>query len=253
MPLVNAVLSGEVSRLPGELQAHARGVAQSGRRAAGVRAARRAAGPARRPSSARAAGSTTCSTPSRRRTGCSGATGATSASSSQRWNAAAARAAGAAARRPAPRAARQQPGGRAAAGAGAGADRPPGRRAAADGAGLPFTHRASIWQAMPATRFHSMPDGRRIAFRHVAATGPAVVFLPGYMSDMAGSKATALFDWAAAQGRDCLLLDYSGCGESSGDFAEGTLSRWREEVARADRAPGRRARWCWSARRWAAG
>jgi pimeloyl-ACP methyl ester carboxylesterase len=79
-------------------------------------------------------------------------------------------------------------------------------------------------------RFHEMPDGRRIAFRHGPGTGPAVVFLPGYMSDMAGSKATALFDWATAQGRECLLLDYSGCGESPGSFADGTLTRWREEV-----------------------
>lgn len=75
-----------------------------------------------------------------------------------------------------------------------------------------------------------MPDGRRIAFRHCAGAGPTLVFLPGYMSDMAGSKATAVFDWAAATGRACLLLDYSGCGESEGDFADGTLSRWRDEV-----------------------
>lgn len=80
------------------------------------------------------------------------------------------------------------------------------------------------------TDFHLRPDGRRIAFRHLAGAGPALVFLPGYMSDMAGSKATALFDWARREGRACLLLDYSGCGESAGDFAEGTLSRWREEV-----------------------
>lgn len=73
-------------------------------------------------------------------------------------------------------------------------------------------------------------DGRKIACRHVAGTGPTIVFLPGYMSDMAGSKATALFDWCAAQGRACLLLDYSGCGESEGDFADGSLTRWREEV-----------------------
>ena len=72
--------------------------------------------------------------------------------------------------------------------------------------------------------------GRRIAFRYQAGTGPAVVFLPGYMSDMSGSKATALFDWCAAQGRECLLLDYSGCGESAGDFADGSLSRWRDEA-----------------------
>lgn len=83
---------------------------------------------------------------------------------------------------------------------------------------------------MPEVRFHSMPDGRQIAFRHHLGTGPAVVFLPGYMSDMAGGKATALMAWAEARGRECLLLDYSGCGESPGAFAEGTLGRWCEEV-----------------------
>ena len=79
-------------------------------------------------------------------------------------------------------------------------------------------------------QFHAMPDGRRIAYRFTPGSGPALVFLPGYMSDMAGSKATALFDWAQQGGRACLLLDYSGCGDSDGDFADGTLSRWREEV-----------------------
>ena len=75
-----------------------------------------------------------------------------------------------------------------------------------------------------------MPGGRRIAFRHIAGEGPTVVFLPGYMSDMDGSKATALFEAAKAAGRACLLLDYSGCGRSEGEFADGTLSRWRDEV-----------------------
>ena len=83
---------------------------------------------------------------------------------------------------------------------------------------------------MPGTRFHPLSDGRRIAFRHIAGGGPAVVFLPGYMSDMAGGKATALAEWAAYEGRECLLLDYSGCGESGGDFGQGTLTRWRDEV-----------------------
>jgi len=78
--------------------------------------------------------------------------------------------------------------------------------------------------------FHVLPDGRRLAYRLVHGRGPTLVFLPGYMSDMTGSKATALADWAAANGRSCLLLDYSGCGASGGSFAEGTLSRWTEEV-----------------------
>lgn len=87
---------------------------------------------------------------------------------------------------------------------------------------------------MTQTQFHDMPDGRRIAFRHTPPagenSGPTLVFLPGYMSDMAGGKATAIFEQAKAKGRGCLLLDYSGCGESSGDFADGTLSRWCEDV-----------------------
>lgn len=82
-------------------------------------------------------------------------------------------------------------------------------------------------------QFHTMADGRRIAFRHNASStgeGPTLVFLPGYMSDMDGGKATAAFGAACAQGRGCLLLDYSGCGRSSGDFSDGTLTRWRDEV-----------------------
>ena len=78
--------------------------------------------------------------------------------------------------------------------------------------------------------YFALPDGRRIAHRFTVGRGPALVFLPGYMSDMGGSKATAVFDWAQAQRRACLLLDYSGCGASSGDFADGTLSRWADEV-----------------------
>lgn len=78
--------------------------------------------------------------------------------------------------------------------------------------------------------FHPGPHGLRLATRFVPGTGPALVFLPGYMSDMAGGKAQAVLDWAVAQGRPCLLLDYSGCGLSEGDFAQGTLGRWRDEV-----------------------
>lgn len=83
---------------------------------------------------------------------------------------------------------------------------------------------------MTETQFHALPDGRRLAFRYTPGEGPALVFLPGYMSDMTGSKACAVFDWAIANDRACLLLDYSGCGASDGDFADGTLTRWRDEV-----------------------
>ena len=78
-------------------------------------------------------------------------------------------------------------------------------------------------------RYHRV-DGRAIAFRHLPGRGPTLVFLPGYLSDMSGSKATALLAWAGARGQACLLLDYSGCGASGGAFAGGTLGRWRDEV-----------------------
>lgn len=68
--------------------------------------------------------------------------------------------------------------------------------------------------------------GARLAYRHSPGSGPMIVFLPGYMSDMTGSKAEALAHWAAARGRACLRLDYSGCGASGGDFLEGSIDRW---------------------------
>lgn len=91
---------------------------------------------------------------------------------------------------------------------------------------------------MTEIRFHEMADGRRIAHRFTPGQGPTLVFLPGYMSDMAGSKAQALFEMARHAGRACLLIDYSGCGQSDGDFADGTLSRWRDEVVAVIDAAG---------------
>jgi pimeloyl-ACP methyl ester carboxylesterase len=73
-------------------------------------------------------------------------------------------------------------------------------------------------------------DGVRIAFDHLPGRGPTLVFLPGYMSDMAGTKALALEASAKAQGRAMLRLDYSGCGASGGRFEDGTLDVWRDEV-----------------------
>ena len=87
-------------------------------------------------------------------------------------------------------------------------------------------------------QYLELADGRRIAHRYTPGDGPTLVFLPGYMSDMDGGKATALFDHARANGRSCLLLDYSGCGQSSGAFDRGTLTRWRDEVLALVEAKG---------------
>ncbi|MGP7795342.1 alpha/beta hydrolase [Sphingomonas sp. CLY1604] len=70
----------------------------------------------------------------------------------------------------------------------------------------------------------------RLAYHHTAGTSPTIVFLPGYASDMNGSKAVALEAWAAAQGRAFLRFDYGGCGQSEGAFEEQTLAGWRDDV-----------------------
>ena len=74
------------------------------------------------------------------------------------------------------------------------------------------------------------PDGLRLAVRQRGGTGPTLIFLPGYMSDMEGSKAIALDAWAGAQGRAVLRMDYGGNGASEGRFADGTLASWRDDV-----------------------
>ena len=78
--------------------------------------------------------------------------------------------------------------------------------------------------------FLTQPDGERIAWRKVEGRGPTVVWLGGFKSDMAGTKAQALADWALANGRAFVRFDYFGHGESSGDFRAGTISRWREDA-----------------------
>ena len=73
-------------------------------------------------------------------------------------------------------------------------------------------------------------NGVALAYRHQPGSGPLIVFLPGYMSDMTGTKAETLADWAARTGRAYLRLDYSGCGASGGDFLDGSISRWADDA-----------------------
>ena len=72
--------------------------------------------------------------------------------------------------------------------------------------------------------------GVRLAYRFGPGTGPLIVFLPGYMSDMTGAKAQAISDHARQNGRAMLRLDYSGCGASEGDFLDGSIGRWTQDV-----------------------
>lgn len=68
-----------------------------------------------------------------------------------------------------------------------------------------------------------------IAVRQRTGATPGLFWLGGFKSDMRGTKAEALDQWAKARGRACTRFDYSGHGESGGAFADGTIGRWLEE------------------------
>jgi pimeloyl-ACP methyl ester carboxylesterase len=72
--------------------------------------------------------------------------------------------------------------------------------------------------------------GVELAWQRLPGSGPCVVFLPGFRSDMRGDKATALAAWCAQAGRALLLFDYSGHGQSAGSFDTGTISAWRDDA-----------------------
>jgi pimeloyl-ACP methyl ester carboxylesterase len=73
-------------------------------------------------------------------------------------------------------------------------------------------------------------DAENIAWRMVDGGGPTVVWLGGFRSDMTGTKAQALADWATARGRAYIRFDYFAHGASSGDFLRGTITRWRADA-----------------------
>ena len=77
---------------------------------------------------------------------------------------------------------------------------------------------------------HAQVAGTSIAYRFRPGRSPALLFLPGYASDMEGTKAVALDTFAEAQGLAMLRFDYSGTGSSGGSFEEGTLGGWLDEA-----------------------
>lgn len=77
------------------------------------------------------------------------------------------------------------------------------------------------------------PQERRLAYHLTEGDGPTLVFLGGLKSDMEGTKALHLEDWARRCGRSFLRFDYSGHGESSGVFDEGAIGDWHEDSCAA--------------------
>ncbi|MEE8535915.1 MAG: alpha/beta hydrolase [Kiloniellales bacterium] len=78
-------------------------------------------------------------------------------------------------------------------------------------------------------------DGATIAYHRIGRCDsddrrPGLIFLGGFMSDMTGTKATALEAFARERGQAFVRFDYQGHGASSGDFADGTIGRWAEDA-----------------------
>ncbi|RYE88732.1 MAG: alpha/beta hydrolase [Hyphomicrobiales bacterium] len=73
------------------------------------------------------------------------------------------------------------------------------------------------------------PATRDIAVLRRPGAAPGLFWMSGYRSDMLGSKAEAIDAFGAARGVATTRFDYSGHGQSGGDFLDGTISRWLDE------------------------
>jgi pimeloyl-ACP methyl ester carboxylesterase len=73
-------------------------------------------------------------------------------------------------------------------------------------------------------------DGATIAYQGLAGSGPGVVFLGGFRSDMTGTKALHIEDYCRRRGQAYLRFDYFGHGASSGAAALGTIGRWSDDA-----------------------
>lgn len=85
----------------------------------------------------------------------------------------------------------------------------------------------------PAPKYLALANGGRLAYHRSPGRGPGLVFLGGFMSDMTGSKATALEAFARGRGQAFLRFDYRGHGQSSGAFRDGTIGAWRDDALAA--------------------
>ena len=87
-------------------------------------------------------------------------------------------------------------------------------------------------QVIQLPQFIERPDGERIAYIKTEGDKdlPGIIFLGGYMSDMTGSKATALEEFALKNNQNFIRFDYMGHGQSSGKFTDGTIGRWTEDA-----------------------
>lgn len=81
------------------------------------------------------------------------------------------------------------------------------------------------------TQFLNLPDGERIAYNHFKGSNNiGVMFIHGFLSDKEGGKALALEDWCKTNDTSYIRFDCLGHGQSSGEFNDGTIGGWAENV-----------------------
>lgn len=83
---------------------------------------------------------------------------------------------------------------------------------------------------MVTTKFLSLNDGRKLAYNISEGALPGVVFCGGFKSDMTGSKALMLESYCQKRGQRFVRFDYTGHGQSSGKFEDGTIGAWKNDA-----------------------
>ncbi len=69
-----------------------------------------------------------------------------------------------------------------------------------------------------------------IRAHRIEGSSPTVVFCGGFRSDMTGTKATALDAWCRDRGQGFVRFDYTGHGESDGEFEAATIGQWLQDT-----------------------
>lgn len=83
-------------------------------------------------------------------------------------------------------------------------------------------------------QFLEANDGAQLAYdivkQDIPAESPGIIWLGGFKSDMTGTKASALAQWAQETNHSFLRFDYFAHGASQGSFREGTIGRWKDDA-----------------------
>jgi pimeloyl-ACP methyl ester carboxylesterase len=84
--------------------------------------------------------------------------------------------------------------------------------------------------ALPGLDTIQRVNGETLTYQQLDGDGPTRIWLPGFMSDMGGTKAAYLAARAGDRKTAFLRFDYAGCGLSKGRFEDGTIGGWLDDT-----------------------